>query len=587
MKKNSGPRPPKYPMWSQQGNFHYILKYAAERLFGGLDEATEPDVFVLAFKMSNNRFLPDIGFVPEDTVCRPSELAPLKRTTFNIRKLAFVDTAPPTASFEDLTRSFNHALFDFKDKVNSRLNSLAVAEGKVFFCSRFTLVEDYLVCVVLVLNRKAHAAFPSVPVELDGHFPYSYSSLLDAAVEVFLELCDSELHRKDPGRDMPWPNTKAMLERAAVKFASRSVFSGGITGDRSSLYDYCCKIASLRYEGSEVDGRILVAPKGEGVIPTVVFHEPVPLSSHRTARKLLELSSPTLWLFSALNHIYGFGRITGTKPEQASLCSIRFLRQHTWELLFGETVLMRVTLGEPSLPRTELPEDDLADMLRRWFSGISTTDVKTLIQLATTAAKQKHGTMVVVSAKPAAEAQRLRSQGMPINAMQLDEESLRAVTNIDGAVLVGVDGTCHAVGVILDGRATKKGSPGRGARYNSAVRYVRDREEATVAVVISEDGTIDILPQLMPQIRRTELDQALQRLRRFVAQGEKDDDEFQAVMRWFEDHRFYLQSSVCQEVNQLVESVVNELSGDLMGDGVEEFVPDEEMNDSYFFPANK
>jgi len=248
---------------------------------------------------------------------------------------------------------------------------------------------------------------------------------------------------------------------------------------------------------------------------------------------------------------------------------------------------MRVTLGEPSLPRTELPKQQLIDTLRRRFTGIATQDVNTIVQLVSTAAQQKHGTMVVVSAEPAIEAKRLQSQGMPIDPMQLDEESLRAVTNIDGAVLIGVDGKCHAIGVILDGRATPKGSPGRGARYNSAVRYVRDREAPTVAVVISEDGTIDVLPQLMPQIRRSELEEALRRLRDVVNQDEFDDGEFQAVLKWLEDHRFYLQPEVCQEVNRLIEKVGDELSADPMADEVEKFVPDEDMDDSYFLPTDK
>jgi hypothetical protein len=36
------------------------------------------------------------------------------------------------------------------------------------------------------------------------------------------------------------------------------------------------------------------------------------------------------------------------------------------------------------------------------------------------------------------------------------------------------EGRCHAVGAILDGRATADGRPARGASYNSALRYVND-----------------------------------------------------------------------------------------------------------------
>jgi DNA integrity scanning protein DisA with diadenylate cyclase activity len=76
----------------------------------------------------------------------------------------------------------------------------------------------------------------------------------------------------------------------------------------------------------------------------------------------------------------------------------------------------------------------------------------------------------------------------------LGEEMIRRVTSIDGAVLLDAEGRCHAVGAILDGRATADGRPARGARYNSALRYVRDAGCPTLAVVVSEDGRVDVLP---------------------------------------------------------------------------------------------
>jgi hypothetical protein len=46
-----------------------------------------------------------------------------------------------------------------------------------------------------------------------------------------------------------------------------------------------------------------------------------------------------------------------------------------------------------------------------------------------------------------------------------------ALTDIDGAVRLDVQGICHAIGVILDGRVSEQGTlvgnRGRGARYNS------------------------------------------------------------------------------------------------------------------------
>jgi hypothetical protein len=65
-------------------------------------------------------------------------------------------------------------------------------------------------------------------------------------------------------------------------------------------------------------------------------------------------------------------------------------------------------------------------------------------------------------------------------------------------LLVDTEGKCHAVGTILDGVAEiGRGDAGRGARYNSAVKYVDTQamqKRRCLAVVVSEDGMVDVVP---------------------------------------------------------------------------------------------
>ncbi|HQU43468.1 MAG TPA: diadenylate cyclase, partial [Pirellulales bacterium] len=111
------------------------------------------------------------------------------------------------------------------------------------------------------------------------------------------------------------------------------------------------------------------------------------------------------------------------------------------------------------------------------------------------ASAQKHGALLVISEGAAQEADRLANDCTRIRPASLDVETFARVTRIDGAVLLDPQGNCHAIGVILDGLASAKGDPARGSRYNSAVRYVENRksEYPTLAVVVSEDGTIDFV----------------------------------------------------------------------------------------------
>ena len=72
-------------------------------------------------------------------------------------------------------------------------------------------------------------------------------------------------------------------------------------------------------------------------------------------------------------------------------------------------------------------------------------------------------------------------------------DMLRLVTNIDGAVLLSPTGYCHAIGVILDGMASERGEPSRGSRFNSAVRYAESSNYPCLALVISEDGMVNMI----------------------------------------------------------------------------------------------
>lgn len=197
--------------------------------------------------------------------------------------------------------------------------------------------------------------------------------------------------------------------------------------------------------------------------------------------------------------------------------------------------------------------------------------------------KQKHGTIVVISGGVEEEVKRLKSQAIPIDPVELSSSLIKLITSIDGAILIDQDGICHAIGVILDGLASKNGKPSRGARYNSAIRYVEYTDHPCMAVVISEDGLIDLVPDLMPQINRSAIESAISTLHN-LSDAEEDTGKFHEVMSWLDKHRFYLSPEVCEEINKIKENFEQ-----MMQDkGIthlkhQDFQPHEEMNDSYFF----
>src|SRR5262249_34562333 len=237
---------PKYPMWGHQGSFQWHLQEAAEKLFATLGPELRPTIFVLGLKMGKSPYLAPVGLVPEETVCKPSDFLSLPDQIAACRELAFVEKGQPGALVEDLRRELETAIFGLQQSLVATLNALPVAKDVIFFCSGLSLVKGYLVGVVLTLDRPAYDAFPRLPPgpRPAGTFP----SLLAAAAAELLEVCDDELRRRDPGENMPCPNTKAMLESAGRKFAAHLALSGGLARDAYTLYDNFCTVASMRYE---------------------------------------------------------------------------------------------------------------------------------------------------------------------------------------------------------------------------------------------------------------------------------------------------------------------------------------------------
>ncbi|WP_205507896.1 diadenylate cyclase, partial [Myxococcus vastator] len=110
---------------------------------------------------------------------------------------------------------------------------------------------------------------------------------------------------------------------------------------------------------------------------------------------------------------------------------------------------------------------------------------------------------------------------MPICPVVLSGGAVVSATSIDGALLLDPEGTCHGVGVILDGASYFGGTASRGARFNSALRYVCHGEQVRrLAVVFSEDGHVDLLPRLRPRFRVADLAAELEYLMSSIEGGE-------------------------------------------------------------------
>src|SRR5690606_35683989 len=194
-----------------------------------------------------------------------------------------------------------------------------------------------------------------------------------------------------------------------------------------------------------------------------------------------------------------------TPWETQNVFEIEFHDHYHWSLSCGDEVLLVSRYGAPSLPKDKFPRARLFDTFQRLFPEATTEDVAGFIALFDAAVEQRRGSMLVVALDAAAEAARLTGQGTTIVPTKLTPELYRRVSNIDGTIIVDPHCICHAVGVILDGPANKACTPSRGARYNSGVRYVAASATPRLAIVISDDRTVDVIPVLRPRIYKSRI----------------------------------------------------------------------------------
>jgi hypothetical protein len=228
---------------------------------------------------------------------------------------------------------------------------------------------------------------------------------------------------------------------------------------------------------------------------------------------MLNISSQSFALYTDTENLLGLVKVPATDDPSFR---VHFTGHGHWQIAVRNEVLARIKHGVPNFPRPRLRREQFERAFTRLFPQASADGLDQVWALADSALDQAHGTTIVVVGDAAEESHRLSGQGTCIERTALCPDLSKLLTAIDGAVILDPEGFCHAIGAILDGPACCGGDPGRGARFNSAVRYVNDRSNR-MAIVVSQDGHADLLPRLRPQISRQSLkkrvDDALMQLR--------------------------------------------------------------------------
>ncbi|OXS70214.1 hypothetical protein B1B04_18800 [Lysinibacillus sp. KCTC 33748] len=301
-------------------------------------------------------------------------------------------------------------------------------------------------------------------------------------------------------------------------------------------------ISNLTYEGSNPFGSILflnrevLSSDNNPIVYTIKFQDNlIALNDAKLIRKLLELTNneKDLYLISDHETIYGLGKINWSQIDDYILLRVDFKGvskyninlittkengssngdiavkngrktcQINRDLEIIDKNLLKVSFKSPLIGGDGFTSEKFKRLLKDGKFHMDGDVIEYLEQVVLNAKEQKHGTMVVITDYETAvsELKTLKKQSIPIESKQkqIIPEYIEYLTSIDGAIYFDTNGKCHAIGVILDGIAKENiGDASRGARYNSAYRYlekIKGLNKKCIIVIISEDGMVNLIPE--------------------------------------------------------------------------------------------
>ena len=384
--------------------------------------------------------------------------------------------------------------------------------------------------------------------------------LLEDAVEV---LALSKKH-VPPVDSLDEDHCRILCQKAARNLLMSRLGYVSTYGASYRVFNDIEELSMAKYEGASIQGKIVVAQKNHDAIKDpVLFKNHVPLSDPKAARKILEMSNDELFVLCENEKFVGLCGLENkvNSCENEAIMMIEFIGHRHWVLSHFDKRVMDVKNGRPSPCTPDQSLLKIKSYIERIFSR-ENSDTNRLFEVCRSALNQAHGTMIIISDHAAQESDRLSVTSTSISPRFLTKDLVENLTSIDGAIIIDTFGKCHALGVILDGESSPGiGSAKRGARYNSACRYVvssKNRGHLCMAVIVSEDGPVDIQPELRSQICKSDITSKLDRFDELEKLNPERFDlayELNKVYFWFKEHEDYITYEQARQVNSLMEKL--------------------------------
>lgn len=579
-------------MWDYQPHFRFNLESTAAEALRSIGVTVAPTALLIGFEE-------DPGGQP---ICVEPE-------NMGIASEIFTNcTAEGEAAYEThenrrmfmshagLHERFHADLLDKcrADAIAETMNSHADHDSRRWFIGHSVRVGRYRVYPAVGVLRSKWDALPALTLRDRDHRTEMYLSLQEAVVWELLHSATFALSISDQPEGLRYNDRDEVVRRASTAFVRKLVHFKGdfMGGDLNSAMNL---VAAQPYEGRTGVGTMLMGADNDYLLE-LTFENPIRLSQTRGLRKALEMTDPQLHLVTNGKVALGLGRLAdGYAPEFESAFFLRVIGRGSWELMHDDVALLVVTDGHASVPQERLARAKFDDAVERLFG--TEGNAERLWDLALAASRQAHGTMLVVHADAGAEAMRLSPPAMRVTPGPLTDSTLLAVSAIDGAIIVDPGGQCHAVGVILDGRAVPElGDASRGARFNSAHRYLAEAKGECLIIIVSEDGMLNLIPALPRRVKRSYVEGVLAAVESLSHNKPIDFEAFHKREEHLWSLAFYLTSEQCARGNKSRERIEqfresSATSHDGLGGitriGYDLLKPDPNLNNSFFLPENE
>jgi len=385
------------------------------------------------------------------------------------------------------------SLFSRSADLAQAIQESDVFDGYTFFASDLVPFGDHRVNTCIGVPTAELDALPALD-QLLGDFDCDYSvrSLQHAVVDECLRRSDRAICVPNLEEELrPLGAPEDIVRAAAVRMTDAMVRRA--TEMPIDLFYAVDAFTSLGYERAGAGGRLVIADPGTaGIEQRAQFQRSISVHEARIMRKLLQLSDEGMAVLASDQgeglSAYGLG-VCAAAPD---VVEITVLDHAKWQLSIDGSDFLQVAYGHATLPRRPIDFAEFQEVAQRTVDSI---DVERIWPFVEEAHASGHGMTIVVSDQPAAEIRRLGVEAMPLEPEVLEPGEVVRLGRVDGAVLLGPDGSCYGFGIILDGEADGSGDAARGSRFNSAVRYQTKMAAGSLLVVASDDGTLDLIPR--------------------------------------------------------------------------------------------